>query len=170
MYLVSVDLPEPYFEWSSGKLVSGRLRYWMEPQEWPLFVKYGTIVPLLDLNECLSLEDCYENSHTIQVWGRQAEGLLYVDDGISLPVEGALFLFTFKEGILWATCLQKEVTTRDVAISAVEICGFGSDMEATADGKELLVECLNDNCQRILVNKVVKDLEMFDTAEILQIL
>jgi alpha-glucosidase (family GH31 glycosyl hydrolase) len=117
LYLVSAVLPEPYFEWSTGKLVSGNLQYWMEPQTWPIFVKYGSILPLLNLNECLSLEDCYENSLTIQVWGEEAEGLLYVDDGISLPVYGNLFQFAFESGILYVTCLQNDLGSRAIEIS-----------------------------------------------------
>ena len=66
----------------------------MPLEDWPVFVKYGSILPLMNVHEdhfCLSLEDCYDSSLTLAIWGRQAEGMLYVDDGLSLPVKGNLY-------------------------------------------------------------------------------
>jgi alpha-glucosidase (family GH31 glycosyl hydrolase) len=84
------------------KLVNGDHSYRMKLDEWPIFVKKGSILTTMNVHEegktCLSLEDCWENSVTVKIYGEQASGLLYLDDGITLPIRGNLFEFTFING------------------------------------------------------------------------
>lgn len=55
-----------------------------------MFIKAGTVLPLMQTKQgnetCLSLTDCYANQVTMQVYldsKNEADGLWYVDDGIS---------------------------------------------------------------------------------------
>jgi alpha-glucosidase (family GH31 glycosyl hydrolase) len=89
-FVVDVSLRDPHFEWSTGKLVNGDLSYRMKNDEWPIFVKQGSILTTMNVHDedkkCLSLEDCWGNSITVKIYGEEASGHLYLDDGISLPV------------------------------------------------------------------------------------
>lgn len=62
----------------------------MTDDENPIYIKLGSILPLLNVHEngrCLSLMHCFYNSHTIEVYlsqdGKSAEGLWYTDDGLT---------------------------------------------------------------------------------------
>ena len=59
----------------------------------PMYIKAGTVLPLLNVHEnevhCHSLQQCYNNSLTLDVYLSQntneqlASGILYLDDGIT---------------------------------------------------------------------------------------
>lgn len=54
----------------------------------------------MDLETCLSLEDCYNNTVTIEVYlnqSNEATGTWYVDDGVSTGY-GKVFLLEYKHG------------------------------------------------------------------------
>ena len=102
----------------------------MPVEDWPIFVRYGSILPLLNVHEgpfCLSLEACYNNTLTLTIWGRNAQGLLYVDDGLQLPVKGNLFSFKFSQGILSVACFRNELPKKRTVISAIKIYGLAPD-------------------------------------------
>lgn len=125
-YLVNVHMPEPMIEWDTGLVVRGKdLAYMMPLEQMPLFVRYGTILPIFNVHSdhrCLSIEDCWNTTLNLTVWGGfkhqspgdgeyepTAEGMLYWDDGITLPVVGSLYHFTLEEnGALWVTCLKDD--------------------------------------------------------------
>ena len=93
----------------------------MPLEQTPLFVRYGSIIPLMNVHSeyrCLSIEDCWNSTLNLTIWGGfkhsesaqvAAEGLLYWDDGITLPVKGSLYHFTLEQdGALWITCLKAD--------------------------------------------------------------
>jgi hypothetical protein len=80
---------------------------------------------------CRSLEDCYDNSVTIEVYGHQGEGLWYIDDGISYSVEGSLVQFVFEDGVLWATSMIAQLKTpRQIT----RICFFNIPIKSAYQG------------------------------------
>ena len=65
-----------------------------------MFVKQGEILPLLQtLPSCRSLQDCYNQPLTLQVYlsgDLKAEGFYYLDDGITFNAEGQLYNFFYE--------------------------------------------------------------------------
>ena len=76
--------------------------------EQAIFVKGGTILPLLQHDGCLSILSCFENSITLEVYPdseNKAKGKLYVDDGESFDYlsdenASAYIQFSYEDGIL----------------------------------------------------------------------
>lgn len=112
-----------------------------------MFVKYGSILPIFNVhsdNRCLSIEDCWHTTLNLTIWGGykhkissadypdgvMAEGMLYWDDGISLPVKGSLYSFSLEtDGSLWVTCLQDSYHGRPIVISALKVIDQGIELK-----------------------------------------
>ena len=56
------------------------------------------------------------------MFGDQAEGLWYFDDGITRE-EGTLIQFVFEDGVLWATTLKRGNLHLTRTIKTVSVCG-----------------------------------------------
>jgi hypothetical protein len=93
--------------------------------------------------KCLSLEDCYDSSINLQIYGSQAKGKLYLDDGITVPVLGNLFEFSYEEGRLEMVCLEHQIDSRYLVIKEVQICGQSFIGARASDGSDLVVAQVN---------------------------
>ena len=94
---------------------------------------------------CRSLEDCYDNSVTLEIYGEKGEGLWYIDDGISYELEGSLVQFLFEDGVLWATSMIAEFKTpRNIT----RICMFDIPIKSAYRGNDqiALEPFLTGNC------------------------
>ena len=104
VYEVNPILPETFYDWNTKEqLDEGQYQLFKADEENPLYIKPGTILPLLNVHEnghCQSLMQCYYNSHTIEVYLGQdrncAEGLWYTDDGLTFQQEGSLFAISYQ--------------------------------------------------------------------------
>lgn len=136
IYEVLPMFPESYYDWNTKMIREpGQYQLFLNDQEIPMFIKAGTVLPLLNLRRegevaksCLSLTDCYDNSVTLQIYvkggkGGQADGLWYIDDGISEGVKGPLYQLSYKNEILWITQIQAGDKLFVREISFVEIYG-----------------------------------------------
>jgi alpha-glucosidase (family GH31 glycosyl hydrolase) len=70
IYEITPVLPEPYYEWHSKQIMQpGQHQLFYSDQEIPMFIKAGTVLPLLQLTDkCKSLTLCYRNEYTLQIY------------------------------------------------------------------------------------------------------
>jgi len=63
-----------------------------------VFVKGGSILPILLHDDCMALSQCYWGKIRLEVyldWSKRASGFLFTDDGVSVDAEHALVDFSF---------------------------------------------------------------------------
>ena len=85
-------------------------------------MKHGTILPLLNIQDELSILEAMDNGLTIDIYvdtDGYAEGLLYWDDGVSLESQKALVHLILENNILWVTKLYQLHSTGNVKVKVM---------------------------------------------------
>lgn len=95
-----------------------------------MFVKAGTILPILNHFHESSLLHALKNNVKLQIFlddHLQASGELVLDDGVSLDTKLLTVLFTFSDGKLVLSCQGGFVT--DKVINRIELFGVAKEPE-----------------------------------------
>ena len=93
-----------WYDFFTGELYEGEQEIEYIPPKnrgGALFVKEGSVIPMADKRQFI--ESKPEESYVLYAYGKNASGILYTDDGISMKYqegEGRLTTFTVKDGAL----------------------------------------------------------------------
>ena len=100
--------------------------------EQAVFVRAGSILPILLHADCMSLLSCYENDISLEVYlgeARNATGVLYIDDGSSYDYDSsedkrAYLTYSVDAGVLITTSEQGSLPYNAApAVASVAIYG-----------------------------------------------
>jgi mannosyl-oligosaccharide alpha-1,3-glucosidase len=137
-WMVDFYLPEDELWYNeASKLVDTAVGSWrktlLSNMEQLVFMRGGSIVPILQHEGCLALLNCYQNDFRLNVYpdaNRQATGGLYLDDGLTLDYsrdpDASLYLqFDFAQNTTSATL---SVTN----VNKTQYKGFGKEQYLTS--------------------------------------
>ena len=87
--------------------------------EQAVFIRGGSILPILSHQNCLALLECYKNPINLEVYldeASQAAGSLYIDDGLSHDYQSGQFAriqFKYQDNLLSSAVIEGTETALD---------------------------------------------------------
>jgi len=169
---VTYTLPaeSDWYSYYSGKRVNGdgvAKTVELGDLEQAVYVKEGSILPLLLHDGCMSLLDCIDNSLRLEVYQNMygmAEGYIYLDDGESnehMNGEYEVFEFEFSANRLSVSSISKESYVSTRTVDQVAVYGYGLDpLAVTQDGKSLDWTFENDVLEITLPTTQLRDVDI----------
>ncbi len=120
-----------------------------------MFIRGGTILPILLHDDCLALLDCIKNDIKLDVYldqTNQAHGSLYLDDGTSFDYMDkqsklARFRFDYTDGTVESSVIFGDDYAGLPNVTSVKVFGIQSAPVSVQNSKGQSIEFVYDDIQ-----------------------